>query len=88
MSGCVFEIPDADVRFALLTGLIRPAPDGIYELTPKGKEGFVKTLREIVARDLRCNRCNGTGEIDRELLGDLTVSVESCPDCQGTGEKR
>lgn len=33
-----------------------------------------------------CERCNGSGGIDRELLGPVVVSVESCPDCGGTGK--
>lgn len=35
--------------------------------------------------DAVCKRCDGSGGIDRELLGPVVVSVEQCPDCRGTG---
>jgi DnaJ-class molecular chaperone len=40
--------------------------------------------------DYNCKRCEGTGQIDRELMptaDGVAVMPEKCPDCKGRGER-
>lgn len=56
-------------------------------------EGIKELMRELDKRNAyaaenTCERCEGDGEIKHVSRSDWSLSIEDCPDCDGTGVKK